>query len=427
MKRLMLLVSALSYRSAAFCEAAKRLEVEVIQALDLPKELAEYWHVELGVPFADPDQAVEDIIRYAETQPIHAIVPVDDAATLLAARAAERLGLAWNSPEASLAARDKYHMRTRFAAAGVPSPSFRLASFDEDPEALSQEVPYPCVIKPRRMSGSRGVIRADDPAGFVAAFRRVQRLVQAEGGMEVLVEDFIPGFEVALEGLLTDGRLQVLALFDKPDPLDGPFFEETIYVSPSRLAAESQQAIARCAEAAARSVGLRQGPVHAELRLNDSGPWMVELAGRSIGGLCSSILEFGAGMSLEELILRHALHLELPDVSRTGGAVGVMMIPIPAGGRLEEVHGTDEARAVPLVQDVVISVRPGQRVVPLPEGASYLGFIFAKGPTPDDVEAALRTAHHRLRFDIRPELPIVGSGVRIQNVGTPSPRPSTEA
>jgi biotin carboxylase len=406
-KRLMLLVSALSYRSAAFCEAARKLEVDVIQAVDLPKELAEYWHVELGIPFADRSTAVEELVRYAGTHPIDAIVPVDDGATLIAAEVADQLGLAWNSPEASIAARDKYEMRSRFAAKGVPSPNFRLVAFSETTETVAAEVEYPCVIKPLRMSGSRGVVRADNPGTFLTAFGRVRRMVEAEGGSQVLVEDFIPGCEVALEGMLSAGRLQVLALFDKPDPLDGPFFEETIYVTPSRLTTEAQQAIAACAEAAALAVGLRQGPVHAELRLNDRGPWMVELAGRSIGGLCSSVLEFGAGMSLEELILRQALGLELPDTSAAERAVGVMMIPIPGPGRLKEVHGVDEARAVPLIQDVSITIRPNQRLVPLPEGSSYLGFIFAKGAEPAEVEAALREAHGRLRFEIEAELPIL--------------------
>ena len=237
----------------------------------------------------------------------------------------------------------------------MPSPEFRLVSTSDDPAALARQTKYPCVIKPTRLSGSRGVIRADDGAGFVAAFQRIARI--AEAGPDLLVERFVPGFEVALEGLLTDGRLRVLALFDKPDPLNGPFFEETIYVTPSRLSGDVQAAVAGCAEQAAAAVGLRQGPLHAELRVNDLGPWMVELAGRSIGGLCSSILEFGAGMSLEELILRHALGLDVAGATRRDEAVGVMMIPIPARGWLRQVEGVEDAKQVPLVRDVSISAR----------------------------------------------------------------------
>ena len=407
MQRLLLLVSALSYRSTAFCQAAQRLDVEVVQALDLPTELADYWHVELGVPFAEPDRAVDDLVAYAAEHPLDAIVPVDDGATIIAARAAQRLGLAYNSPEAGLAARDKFAMRTAFAAAGVPSPEFRLVGVDEDVAALAASMAYPCVLKPTRMSGSRGVIRADDPASFAAAFARIKRLLEAEGGTQLLVERFIPGFEVALEGLLTEGRLQVLALFDKPDPLDGPFFEETIYVTPSRLSPEVQEQIATCAGAAAAAVGLRHGPLHAELRVNEQGPWMVELAGRSIGGLCSSILEFGADMSLEELILRHALGRDVSAAARREEAVGVMMIPIAAGGWLRDVDGVAQAKAVPLVRDVAISARLNQRIVPLPEGASYLGFIFARGPNAPEVEQALRDAHACLSFRIEASLPVL--------------------
>ena len=219
----------------------------------------------------------------------------------------------------------------------------------------------------------------------------------------MLVEDYIPGAEVALEGLLDDGRLRTLALFDKPDPLDGPYFEETLYVTPSRLPAEAQAAIERAAAAAAASLGLRQGPIHAELRWNEGGAFLIEVAARSIGGLCSRTLRFGTDMSLEELILRQALGLPI-DAARQGRAGGVMMIPIPAAGHLRRVEGVDAAAAVPGVETVEITARMNHPLIPLPEGDSYLGFIFARGETPAEVEAALRAAHARLAFEIVPEM-----------------------
>ncbi len=302
-------------------------------------------------------------------------------------------------------------MRDLMAAAGVPCPVFRRFPLAGEPAAIAEQVTYPCVVKPLRLSGSRGVIRADDLAEFVAAFTRLTRLLLGDGNpldrTEVLVEDFIPGGEVALEGLLTDGKLRVLALFDKPDPLDGPFFEETIYVTPSRLPARTQRAIAQVAGAAAVSIGLRHGPVHAELRVNERGPWMLEIAGRSIGGLCSTILEFGTGMTLEELILRHALGLELPSLERSGQAAGVMMIPIPRGGLLQAVRGVEEAAAVPHITGVEITAKLQSTIVPLPEGNSYLGFIFARAGDPATAEAALRAAHAKLAFDIKPLLPVL--------------------
>jgi formate-dependent phosphoribosylglycinamide formyltransferase (GAR transformylase) len=224
---------------------------------------------------------------------------------------------------------------------------------------------------------------------------------------DILIEDFIPGKEVAVEGLLTGGALHLLALFDKPDPLDGPFFEETIYVTPSRLPVAVQEAIAACVAQAAAAIGLRDGPVHAELRVNDDGPWMLEIAGRSIGGLCSTILEFGAGMCLEELILRHALGFEIPSFDRVGPAAGVMMIPIPRGGILRAVHGLEEAEAVPHIEGVQITAKVRGAIVPLPEGSSYLGFIFARADDPATADAALREAHSRLRFDIVSMLPVL--------------------
>src|SRR5262245_23469585 len=405
--RVILLMGPATYRAGAFLTAAERLGLDVVQGIDVPAPLAGEWQVTLGLDFNEPEAAARQVAEFAATHPTVAILAVDDGATLVAATAAERVGLPHNDPSSALAARDKLVMRERLAAGGVPVPAFRPYPLTSDLVVIAHEVPYPCVVKPTRLSGSRGVIRADTPEEFVAAFERTRRMLIGEGGDTatcLLVEKFIPGVEVALEGLLTGGELHVLALFDKPDPLDGPFFEETIYVTPSRLPAATQAEIGRRTTEAAAALGLREGPVHAELRVNERDVWPIELAGRSIGGLCSTILEFGAGMSLEELILRHAVGLPLPTTERAGEAVGVMMIPIPRGGVLKAVDGQDEACRVPGITGLEITAKTNYPIVPLPEGASYLGFIFARGETPEFVEAALREAHGRLKIRIDPLL-----------------------
>ncbi|HET7034839.1 MAG TPA: ATP-grasp domain-containing protein [Thermomicrobiaceae bacterium] len=407
-KRVLLLVTPSSYRSGAFAAAAERLGIEAVQGVDVPPTLAAEWNVPLGLDFADPEGAARAIERYAGAQPVDAIISVDDSATVLASLASRRLGLPHNDPEAALAARDKLPMRRLLAAGGVPVPEFAAYPATSDPQALAADLSYPVVVKPTQLSGSRGVIRADTAEEFVRAFARTRQVIEYAGqpaeGAEILVEEFLPGFEVALEGLLDAGQLRVLALFDKPDPLDGPLFEETIYVTPSRLSETTQRAIADCTAAAATALGLRTGPVHAELRVNERGPWLIEIAGRSIGGLCSTILEFGTGFKLEDLILKQAVGESLGEVSREGGAVGVMMIPIPRGGLLKRVEGLEEAEAVPGVTGIEITARLNHPIVPLPEGASYLGFIFAQGDSIDAVEDALRQSHERLSFVIVPEI-----------------------
>lgn len=409
--RLMLLTTSHSYRNAAFQAAAERAGVEVVLAVDMPPgtppELLPRRSGVIAVPLGDQAAAAATIAQYAEGAPVAAILPVDDSGVIAAAAAAARLGLAANAPQAAVAARDKLLMRTLMAAAGVPCPWFCAFSTADDPETVAAQVPYPCVVKPTGLNGSRGVMRAGDPAEFVGRARRLARLLRREygpGPQPYLVESFIPGFEVALEGMLDGGRLHVLALFDKPDPLDGPFFEETIYVTPSRLAPEVQASIAGCAGQAAAAIGLQTGPVHAELRVNDAGPWMLEIAGRSIGGLCGRTLRFEHDMSLEELIVRQACGLPWPAASPSAQANGVMMIPIPGAGILAAVDGVDAAAAVGGVEGIEISVRLHHSLTPLPEGESYLGFIFARGATPAEVEAALREAHGKLRFTIVPEI-----------------------
>lgn len=292
-KRIILLNSSLSYRVEPFLEAACKLGLEVTQGIDMPQPLAEYWQATLPIDFKAPQRAAQHIFEFAKDESLEAIIPVDDGATLIAALASEMLDLTFNSPEAAYAARNKHVMRERLAQAGVPSPNFRLFTVHDDPQEIARQVTYPCVVKPTMLSGSQGVIRADNPAEFVKAFQRTSWIARFSGGEDdknvdrehVLVEDFIPGVEVALEGILGHGQLKVLALFDKPDPLDGPFFEETIYTTPSRLPQAVQQAIIDCTAHACKALGLRQGPIHAELRVNERGPWVVEVAGRSIGGL----------------------------------------------------------------------------------------------------------------------------------------------
>ena len=331
---------------------------------------------------------------FHSVHPLTAALGVDDDTAVLAAAINAVLERPTHSPEAAERARDKHLQRVACAAVGVAVPGFVLHEFDT---MAAPAVRYPCVVKPLRLAASRGVIRADDPATLAAALARVRAILGATSD-RVLIEDFVPGAEVALEGLLTGGRLFVLALFDKPDPLDGPFFEESIYVTPSRLAAATQDAIARVTQQAVDAIGLREGPVHAELRVNERGPWLIELAARPIGGRCSAALHFGDGVSLEEIICRQALALPAPSLEREALASGVMMIPVPGPGTLREVRGLAAARAVPLVEGVEIAAHPGERLVPWPEGSRYPGFIFARGKAPAGVEAALRAAHARLEF-----------------------------
>ena len=406
MTRVLLVLPSATYRAPDFIDAAAKLGAEVVVASEHRQALSrEMGDRALTIPLSRPEMAADAIAALSERSPLDAIVAVDDGGTRAAALACERLGLRGNPPAAVAAARDKAAMRESFARAGVPQPEFRVAPGGVDVAALAAEVGFPCVVKPLTLSGSRGVIRADDPHAAAAAAERV-RAILADAGEDaagpLLVERFAPGSEVALEGLLRGGRLEVLALFDKPDPLDGPYFEETIYVTPSRLAPDVAGRVEEAAARAATALGLEEGPVHAELRVDGDQVSVLELAARSIGGLCARSLRFGLGVSLEEVILRHALGMPVDHLRREELASGVMMLPIPRAGTLREVRGQERARAVEGVAGLEISIAPGRPVRPLPEGDRYLGFLFAKGPAPELVEAALREAHAELEVDIEP-------------------------
>ncbi len=416
--RILFLAPQSTYRLQAFLEAAQHLEVEISIGNDRCHVLAEQWPVgPLPLDFRDPELAAQQILTSSRTQAFDAIIAADDHTAVIAALASAQLGLPHNSVASVYAARNKFVMRQMLAAANAATPRFVKYSSSTPPQQVLPEIFFPCVLKPLLLSGSRGVMRANTREEFCAAFLRLKKLlhrreffdVKDTAAKEILVEEYIPGIEVAVEALLIEGELTPLALFDKPDPLEGPFFEETIYVTPSRLSLSTQEKIFAATAQAATALGMKHGPVHAELRINDNGVWVIEIAARTIGGLCSHTLRFGTGMSLEELVLRHALGMEIHAFTRETQAAGVMMMPIPRGGELHAVAGVEEARAIPGIEEVTITAKIGHLLVPLPEGASYLGFIFGRGLRAEEVEAALRRAHHCLQFDIRPTLSLVES------------------
>jgi biotin carboxylase len=428
MRRVLLLATTTGYQTRAFGEAAERLGVQLVFATDRCHLIEDPWQDQaIPIRFHDEDASVAAILASASAHPIDGLLVVGDRPTVIGARVAERLGLPWHPPAAAVAARHKRLTRERLRDAGLPVPWFHSVVLDqEQPSALSPEpLPYPCVLKPVALSGSRGVMRADDPAELEAAFERLRALmrqpeVRAERNAahdEALIEGFIPGREYAVEGLMHHGELRVLAIFDKPDPLDGPFFEETIYVTPSSAPDDTQRAIVEGVARGVRALGLHHGPIHAECRANEDGVFVLEVAARPIGGLCARALTFQSeirnlksAMPLEELLLRQALGEDPAPHPRQAIASGVMMIPIPKRGIFRGVQGVEDAEQVAGVDAIHITAKPDQLLVPLPEGASYLGFIFARAERPGAVAHALREAHARLTFLVDPEFPVLTPG-----------------
>ncbi len=437
--RLLLLSNTTGYQANAFREAAERVGVPITLATDRCHVLDDPWGDRaIPVKFQEPEASAQLLVERSREAPFTAIVAIGDAPTLTAALAVEKLraqpGMAVLHPRyhpsaAVEACKNKWLARELFKGAGLQVPWYKRVPADENPRELVREVPFPCVLKPLGLSASRGVIRANVGSEFVEAFHRIGSLLKEinyptqvqkkdlngapndpreDPTQWIQIESYIPGQEFALEGVVTDGVLKPLALFDKPDPLEGPYFEETIYVAPSRLAYSVQQAIVATTQRAITALGLTYGPIHAEMRVNDNGVWMLEIAARPIGGLCAKALRFGTErMPLEELIVRHAIGEDISRLEREEMASGVMMIPIPEAGFYEGVKGMEQAERVPGVESVEITAKLQQKLVPLPEGASYLGFIFARGDSPEFVEDALRRAHGCLRFQISAEIPVI--------------------
>jgi biotin carboxylase len=421
-KRILVFAGKLGYQTRSFDAAARKLGVELAFVTDRCHQLDDPWGDRaIAVHFESPEAAaytvMEEVRRSGES--VDGILALGDRPAVAAAYVARGLGLQYNHPASVEACRSKLRMREVFRDAGLRVPWFRAVALQPAPEPALLGISYPCVLKPLSLFASTGVIRANNREEFLAAAGRVRRVLQSPEVLasretnldQMMVEGYIPGREIAVEGLLSDGELRVLAIFDKADPLEGPFFEETIYVTPSRLDEAQLSEIKRCATDAVRALGLSQGPVHAEFRINEEGVWPLEIAPRPIGGLCARALRFASEASdevigLEELLLRHAAEMPVGDWTREAAASGVMMIPVPASGVLESVEGEEDARATRHIVGLEITARLHDYIAAWPEGSSYLGFLFANAESADEVEGALRTAHGKLRFAIRERLAV---------------------
>lgn len=396
-----------SYRTFAYIAAAERLGVQALIASEGKHSIISAYAQGLHVDFGDIPAALQRIISAAQAAPIVGVIGTDDGATELASHIAQQLHLPHNHPSAVQIARRKDLARDALDLYQVSKPVHRIVDVTRPLAVQLDGLHYPVVVKPIALSASRGVIRADDPQQIIAAIDRVAQMLNRMSDLEpltqqrLLIEEFIDGQEVAIEGMLAQGRLSILAIFDKPEPLNGPYFEESYYITPSRWSGDVQQRIYDVVAQACAAYGLTEGPIHAECRINDRGVFMLEVAARTIGGMCAKLLRFSTGYSLEEMVLSHAMGKSLPPQTMDDAA-GVLMIPIPKAGMLKRVEGLLAAQRVPFIEEIDIQVREGHELIPLPEGASYLGFIFARAPTPEQAEQALREAHRLLHFVVAP-------------------------
>ena len=419
MPRVLLIAATTGYQIRSFGEAAERLDVELVLATDRCHILDDPWRDNaIAIRFQDEVAAVEEIRAALIESPVSGVLAVGDRPALIAALTAEALELRGSPPNAVRIAGNKLLTRIRLREAELPVPWFTEVRLDEPVSGVADRISFPCVVKPLTMSASRGVMRVDTLEQFETAMDRISRVLErsdVEGRdpfpLTILVEQYLPGSEVAVEGVLTDGVLQTFAVFDKPDPLEGPFFEETIYVTPSGATDRADLKIRQAVSRSVAAFGLTDGPVHAECRIGTNGVFVLEVAPRPIGGLCAKALQFlapnGETVSLEEVLLRQALAEPVSEYRREDLASGVMMIPIPSDGLYKNVVGLESARLVDHIEDIVITAHRDQRIRPLPEGGSYLGFIFARAELPAQVEEALRSAHRCLEFEIADPIPIV--------------------
>ena len=399
-----------TYRASAFLEASKKLEISTIIGTDQPDILG---HLNPGssinLDYSKNNDSKKKIIEHINKFPIHGVLAIDEETLILGAIVADSLGLICHSMESVSTTRSKYELRKVLSEDGLRNPEFKLISSEENPKLISKSISFPCVMKPTYLSGSRGVIRANNEKEFTNAYLRIKNILDEpeaiirgkDEAKMLLIEEYIDGIEVAVEGIIVNGEFLPLTIFDKPEPLDGPFFEETLYVTPSRLPKSLQEKILEETKNASNAIQLTNGPVHAELRIDRNGdPWVIDIASRTIGGKCSRAIKFSDGITLESIILSHVLGKKLPNIVPISSSSGVMMIPIPKSGVLKEVLGKEDALAIEGIEEIEITIPLGDKIVQLPEGDRYLGFIFASSKKSDETIEILKEAHKNLKFKI---------------------------
>lgn len=410
MNRVLIIIPTTSYRAHDFMAAARRLDIEIIIGSEHRQALSGLLpDSSLALNLRKPESSIEKIKELNKRMPLSAIIGVDEETVVLAAIANKALGLSGNSLSSVKATRNKYLMRQKMLEAGLLNPKFHAYPIDSNPKIIAADIKYPSVLKPTFLSASQGVTRANSQDEFLPAWERLKEILSSpaakkkniEADRQILIEDYIPGNEVAVEGILINGEFKLLAIFDKPDPMEGPYFIETIYITPSRYPENVQREIIRTTASAAGALGLTTGPVHAEMRINERGVWMLEIAARSIGGICARALRFNDRMSLEELILHHAINEDILEIEREENAAGVMMMPVSKSGILKKVKNLESAKQIPGIENITITIAPEQKIEPLPYGAKYLGFIFARGDSPELIENAIRKAYEKLEVVIK--------------------------
>jgi hypothetical protein len=411
MPRLLLIAPEASYHTAPFQAAGRRLGIEIIVASEGRFPVVPGQSVGLRVDFADLDRSLRLIVSLYRETPFDGVIGTDDGTLELATVVATEFGLHTNPPLSTKISRRKDRSRVVQRDFGLRTPWFVSVAVSShgEPEVPSG-VSYPCVAKPVTLSASRGVIRANNEHELLIALSRISKIIESAGPEHprvALIEEYIPGMEYVVEGLLNSGNWQTMAIFGKPDPLEGPFFEETIYIAPPSLKFDVEEKILNTVRATCEAYGLEHGPIHAECRINDDGVWLIELAPRTIGGKCSRIFQSGTGQALEDIVILNALGRRPAPFRFPAAVIGVMMIPVPGPGIVRRVEGFEAARCVDHIEEIEIDIKPGQQLVPWPEGSSYPGFIFARGPSEHLVTEALKTAHRALRFVIAPQLPLV--------------------
>ena len=408
-----LIIPSASYRTGPFMNAIRKLDLKVLVISDKSQVFSGKYPDNLIIINFNhwKDKSVE-ISKWAKNNGLKAVIGVDEESIVLAANLSNFLNVDHNSIESVLLTKNKYLMRTELKKTGLCSPWFKIFSIYESSNKIINEISFPCVIKPTFLSGSRGVMRVNTKKELSEGIKTLNELLSLDelrkrAGKQsdyIMIEEYIPGKEVAIEGIVSEGKLTMLAIFDKPELLEGPTFEETIIVTPSVLTKKIQYSLLETLQVVVKALGIVKGPVHAEARINRNGNYILECASRSIGGLCSKVLEFQGGISLEELILRSYLGRNIEKSKLIGNARGVMMMPTEKKGILKEIGGVKDALVVNGVTDLQITVKPGEKLQPLPKGDRYLGFIFAEGNNQEFVINALKNAWSKIEIVLENDL-----------------------
>ncbi len=384
MKKLLLVIPENSYKSNDFVVAAEKLGIDFLIITDSEQVSSKFSDTVIINKF-DAELNKNNLKKLKD---VTHVLPVDHSALKFSGYLVDLLEVKGNKLESINLSMNKYESRKIFnSLLDIKVNNEIIKNIDDVNTFINKN--GTSVLKPIYGTASKSVLKINN---VEKNKEQIEKLMQDCFDQDLVIEEYIDGKEYALEGTIINSELKKIVIFDKPVEYKHPYFEESIYITPSELSSEAEKRVVSIVDKACKKIGLEDGPVHVEFKINENQIFIIEINPRMIGGLCSRCLSFGLfKVSLEEIILHAFMNNELKNIELLNNYVGVLMIPTPKSGKFISIN-KEELENIPNISNVEITVPEGSDLLEPPYGDKYLGFAFSQGIDKKTVNESLLTA-----------------------------------